>query len=77
MVAGLDDLQVLVDDTVDEPVLIGDPARPCSSEAIFQRFRLPDAFVGAAAGFVDEAVDALDDGAIHTLPVLVIVPSMR
>lgn len=77
VVAGLEDFQVLVDDAVDKSMLIGDSAGPRSGESVLEWFWLSDAFVWAAACFVDESVDALEDRAIGCLPVLVVIPRLR
>jgi hypothetical protein len=74
VVARLEHDQVVVADDVDQSVFIGDAPGPRVGQTVLQRFGLSDAVEGIAGGVVDQPVDALDQGAVDSLPVGVVLP---
>ena len=70
------DADLIVDDLVDEPVLVGDAARPVAVEPVLERLGLADALVVVAGDVLRECVDPLQDLAVLGLPPEVVIPRL-
>ena len=61
VVAGLDDHEAVPVDRVDEPMLVGDPARPLAGQVLTQGLGLADADSGLAKRLADQPIDRSAD----------------
>ena len=73
MVTTLGDFQHIVGDTIDQPMLTVDPARPPPRIIAPERFRLTRTLKGVALAFGNQAVDLGEKRAIKPLPFDILV----
>ena len=74
VIPGLKDHEIVGAGLVDEPVFLSDPARPRAGDPVRERFGLADSRGRVSRHVIDQAVDALEDRAVGTLPVGVVLP---
>src|SRR5205814_60608 len=67
------DVDLVVEELVDEPVLVVDPAGPVPLE-VLEQFGLADAFVAGAVDVGDQSVDPPEHPAVVNLPPEVVLP---
>src|ERR1041385_1057313 len=68
VVAGLQHDEIFAEHLIDEPVLLGDAARPCPRDPVLERLRPANPARRVTQRVVKEPVDALDQRAIGPLP---------
>jgi hypothetical protein len=74
VIAAGGDADLLPDHLVDQPMLIGDPARPVAREVMFEGFRPADTFVSVSRDVGKQGVDALENLPVLHLPPLIVLP---
>src|SRR6185437_15095133 len=74
VIPALRDQQAVLSGAVDQPVLLGDPARTPAGQGAAQGFGLARPGEGCAKALLDEAVEARRQPGILSLPVKIVLP---
>jgi hypothetical protein len=77
VIAGLEKIDPVFSDDIDDPVLLGQPPRPRAREDMLQRLGLADAMEGISQNGLDEVQSPKGNSAIDLDPMPEIFPKLR